>query len=134
MRRTLMSLALIATFAAIAYAQTDGQARVDLEIYADQFDRLADGTATLSGDVVVLVNGIHVAADYATFNANWKRFEFGGAAVRITPTPQAKIRSVRMLIGPHHPRPVPALEVTPIDNRRFKSPITNRQPEIRSRR
>ena len=133
MRRTLVLLALMATFAAVAYAQTAGQERVDLEIYADQFDRLADGTATLSGSVVVLVNGIHIAADYGTFNANWKRFEFGGA-VRITPTPNAKTRSVRMLIGPHHPRPVPALEVTPIDNRRFKSPITNRQPEIRNRR
>ncbi len=108
MRRMLMSVGLLAVIAAVAYAQGPSPEGVDLEIYADRHDRLPDGSATLSGNIVLLVNGIHIAADYGTFTPNWKRFEFAGGAVRITPAPEAKIRSVRMFFGQHHARPVPA--------------------------
>ena len=111
MQQMLVLLGLLGTVAVGAYAQDARRKPVDLEIYADRHDWLADGTATLSGNIVVLVNGIHIAADYGTFSPNWKQFDFAGGAVRITPG--AKIGNIRMRFGPQHPRPIPTLEVTP---------------------
>ena len=105
MRKMLLAVACAAGLGFAGYAQTSPAKAASLEIVADSSERLPNGDTVLTGNIVVVMNGVHMAADYALYRSNRSAFEFGNNAVRIGPADGYKVTTFNIRIGPQHARP-----------------------------
>jgi hypothetical protein len=86
-----VAVVVLMTGAFYAYAQvrTTLDQPVPMTVQADYVQRLTDGPLTLSGNLVIVVNGLRITTDSAVFDPASNVIEIKGGNTRIElPTPR----------------------------------------------